>query len=427
METAGATLTADDIQAILGWERVQGLAEVMNYPGVLLRAPEVMAKLRAARGRPVDGHAPGLSGRELNAYVAAGIGSDHECTTLDEARAKLRRGMHIFVREGSTARNLGLCFLCHAGQCPLCHFCTDDRHPHTLLAEGHVDAILREAMERGLDPVLAVQMATINTARYFGLQGVGAVAPGFRADLLVLGDVRSFQIDMVFSAGKLVAREGEYLRSVTTAPHPGNSVRVDAAGLNLRIPAGTGLARVVGVVPGQVVTEALLCEPAVRDGEVVSDPGRDLLKLAVVERHRGTGNVGLGLVQGMGLKRGAMASTVAHDAHNIVVVGASDSDMRAAVNYVAEVGGGQVVLEGDWVKAAVPLPIAGLMSDRPLEEVRDGVRLLSEAALELGCGLPDPLMALSFLALPVIPYLKLTDKGLVDVSAFRLVPLFEQP
>ncbi len=425
LETAGAELTVAEIAELLKHERVLGLAEMMNYPGVLLRVPAVLEKLRIAGDRPIDGHAPGLTGPDLNAYIAAGIRSDHECTTLDEAREKLRRGMHLFIREGTTARNLhALLPLVTPANAPLCHWCTDDRHPDTLLSEGHVDDLVRQAIAGGMDPVTAIQMATINTARYFGLRDVGAVAPGFRADLLVLSDLSAVRVDLVFAAGKMAAREGAYLRPVVPVPPPGNPVRVDVAALDLTIPAGEGPARVIGVIPNQIVTDDLRLEPTLTDGQVASDPARDLLKIAVIERHRGTGQVGLGLVQGMGLKRGAIASSVAHDSHNLVVIGAEDAEMRAAIAAVVEMGGGQVVVADGQVQAACPLPIAGLMSDRPLKEVRDRVAALTGAAHALGCTLPDPLMTMSFLALPVIPALKLTDKGLVDVNRFDLVPLF---
>jgi adenine deaminase len=438
METAGAELTAADIEAILAHDRVLGLAEMMNYPGVLFRVPAVLEKIKIAGDRPVDGHAPGLSGLDLNAYVAAGVRSDHECTDLDEAREKLRRGMHIFIREGTTARNLHtllpLVLPSHGRREPgvgadshLCHFCTDDRHPETLLAEGHIDDLVRKAVAQGLDPVTAIQMASINTAEYLGLRGVGAVAPGYRADLLVLDDLQTVQVARTFTAGRLVAEQGRFLLSPAELPRVPiqPSVHVDVSALDFTIPAGKGPARVIGAIPGQVVTEDLRLAPTVVGGRVVSDPARDLLKIAVVERHRGTGHVGLGLVHGVGLKRGAIASSVAHDSHNIVVIGADEAEMQAAVAAVASMGGGQVAVAGGEIRAACPLPIAGLMSDRPLEEVRDQVAALTEGAHALGCTLPDPLMTMSFLALPVIPALKLTDKGLVDVGKFELVPMFE--
>jgi adenine deaminase len=428
METAGAELNADDIEQLWAYPRVIGLGEMMNFPGVLFRVPAVLDKIRAAAGRPIDGHAPGLSGRDLNAYVAAGIRSDHESTQLEEAREKLRRGMHLMIREGTTARNLQtLLPIVTPGNARFCHFCTDDRHPDTLLSEGHIDDVVRKAIAWGLDPVMAVQMATINTAQYFGLRDVGAVAPGYRADLLILDDLEAVDIAQVYAGGQLVAEKGDFLLERSQLPHVPvqPSMHVALSEIDLRISAGEGQTRVIGVIPEQVVTEALRLRPTTDGGFVVSDPERDLLKIAVVERHHGTGNVGLGLVQGVGLQRGAIASSVAHDSHNIVVVGTSDQEMKAAVAAVVEMAGGQVVLAGGEVQAACALPIAGLMSDRPLEEVRDQVEAMTEAAHALGCTLPDPLMTLSFLALPVIPALKLTDKGLVDVNAFDFVPLFE--
>jgi adenine deaminase len=427
METAGAELTAADIEALMAHERVLGLAEMMNFPGVLFRVPSVLEKLRIAGDRPVDGHAPGLSGLDLNAYVAAGVGSDHECTELDEAREKLRRGMHIFVREGTTARNLhALLPLVTPINARLCHFCTDDRHPDTLLSEGHIDDVVRKAIAWGLDPVLAIQMASINTAEYFRLRHRGAVAPGYQADLLVLDELETVQVSQVYAGGLLVADGGQFLPSAADLPEVPiqPSVHLDVAGLDFGIPAGQGPARVIGAIPNQVVTDELRIEPTVVDGYVVSDPERDLLKMAVIERHGNTGNVGLGLVKGVGLKHGAIASSVAHDSHNLVVIGASDAEMQAAVAAIARMGGGQVAVAGGEVRAACPLPIAGLMSDRPLEEVRNQVEALTRAAHELGCTLLDPFMTMSFLALAVIPNLKLTDLGLVDVNKFDLVPLF---
>ena len=427
METAGAELTAEDIKELLAHERVLGLAEMMNFPGVLYRVPSVLDKIRIAGNRPVDGHAPGLSGLDLNAYLVAGIGSDHECTELEEAREKLRGGMHIFVREGTTARNLdALVPLVTPANARRFHLCSDDRHPATLLSEGDIDDTVRKAIAAGLDAITAIQMATINTAEYFRLRHLGAVAPGYRADLLVLDDLDTLQVSQVYTRGTLVAEGGTLVPSSAAFPRVPiqPSVHVDLSALDLTIEAGPGTARVIGVIPEQVITEDLRLEPTVQDGKVVSDPSRDLLKIAVVERHRGTGNAGLGLVKGMGLRQGAIASSVAHDSHNIVTVGASDSDMRAAVAAIAEMGGGQVVVVAGQIRAACPLPIAGLMSDQPLEVVRAQVDRVTEAVRALGCPLPDPLMTLSFLALPVIPTLKLTDKGLVDVNRFDFVPLF---
>ena len=427
METAGAELTAADIQGLWSHKRVLGLAEMMNFPGLLYRVPAVLDKIKAAGDRPIDGHAPGLTGLDLNAYIGAGVGSDHECTVLDEAREKLRKGMHIFIRDGTTSRNLhSLLPLVTPGSSKLCHFCTDDRHPETLLTEGHIDDIVRKAIAWGLDPVTAIQLATINTAEYFGRRNVGAVAPGYRADLLVLDDLATVQVSQVYTSGELVAYDGSFLPSAAALPHVPiqPSVHVDLSALDFALPAGEGLARVIGVPLNQIGTDDLRMEAATENGYVVSDPERDVLKMAVIERHHATGNTGLGLVKGVGLRHGAIASSVAHDSHNIVVIGANDDDMRAAVMAIVDMGGGQVVIAGGETHAACPLPIAGLMSDRPLEEVRAQVAALNEAAHGLGCTLPDPLMTMAFLPLAVIPTLRLTDKGLVDVNKFDFVPLF---
>ena len=427
METSGAKLGAADLEPLFDHPRVIGLAEVMNFPGVFLGVPEVLAKIEAAGDRPIDGHAPGLSGPRLNAYAAAGIGSDHECTTLDEAREKLRLGFHIFIREGTAARNLdALLPLVTSDNAAFCSFCTDDRHPQDLIDEGHIDALVRMALDRGLDPLTAIQMATINTARYFGLRGLGAVAPGYRADLIVFEGFEKFSARLVYSDGRLVAKNGEYLGPRPEAPTPpGSGVKVKWDAVNFEMPVGSSAsARVIEAVPGQIITRQSVEELRIDDGHAVADPARDLLKIAVIERHRASGNVGVGFVRGFGLERGAIASTVAHDNHNIVVVGASDSDMLAAARAVAETGGGQAVVADGATLAAVPLSIAGLMSELPLEEVRDRVEQMTAAARELGGTLPDPLMTMSFLALAVIPELKITDLGLVDVTEFRLVPLF---
>jgi len=424
METSGAELTAADLEPLFDHPRVIGLAEVMNFPGVFLGVPEVLAKIEAAGGRPVDGHAPGLTGKNLNAYVAAGVGSDHECTELEEAREKLRRGMHILIREGTTARNLkALLPLVTSSNSAFCSFCTDDRHPEDLLEEGHIDALIRMATSQGLDPITAIQLATINTANYFGLAGLGMVAPGYRADLVVFDDLRDFRARTVFSEGVRVAEDGEYLGARPKPPQPpGSGVNVDWSRVDLSLRAEAGArARVIHAIPGQIVTGQSTEELTVRDGNGVADPERDLLKIAVIERHKGTGNVGVGFVTGFGLKKGAIASTVAHDNHNIVVVGATDDDMMAAARAVADTGGGQCVVADGEVVASAPLPIAGLMSDLPLEDVRDRVEAMTVASGELGGELPDPLMTMSFLALAVIPRLKITDKGLVDVERFEVV------
>jgi adenine deaminase len=427
METAGARLEASDLEPLFEHPRVIGLAEVMNFPGVFLGAPDVLAKIEAAGDRPVDGHSPGLSGALLNAYTAAGIGSDHECTQLEEAREKLRCGMHIFIREGTAARNLeALLPLVKPENAVNCSFCTDDRHPEDLLDEGHIDALVRMAIAEGLDPITAIQMATINTANYFGLRGLGMLAPGYRADMIVVDDLKDFRARIVFGEGRIVAEDGDYKGARPTPPAPpGGGVKVNWEAVDLAVPlTGEAKVRVIDAIPGQIVTGQSVESLKAENGRAVTDPGRDLLKIAVIERHRATGNVGVGFVRGFGLERGAIASTVAHDNHNIVVVGADDSDMMAAARAVAETGGGQAVVADGRVLESVPLPIAGLMSDLPLEQVRDRVEAMGKAARGLGGTLPDPLMTMSFLALAVIPELKITDQGLVDVNEFKPVPLF---
>jgi len=427
LETAGARLGAEDLALLMEEDRVLGLAEMMNYPGVLLRDEEVMAKLALAEGRPVDGHAPGLSGRDLSAYIAAGIGSDHECTSIEEAQEKVRAGMHIMLREGSAAKNLrDLLPLVTAKNAARFLFVSDDRHPDDLLGQGHIDFMVRTAVEQGLEPIMALQIASYNAACYFGLSHLGAVAPGYRADIVILDDLESLCPVKVIKDGALAAEEGRLCVSLKPAGGAeGRSMNIaPLSPASFRIAAGEGQARVIGLVDGQIVTRSLFLEPRVEEGFVVSDTGRDILKMAVVERHRGTGNIGKALVQGFGLAFGALATSVAHDSHNIAVVGVSDEEMLDAVRAVQQMGGGLVALAEGVVQSRLPLPVAGLMSEARLEEVQQGLESCIAAARGLGCRLTDPFMTLSFLCLPVIPELKLTDRGLVDVGEFRLVGMF---
>jgi len=411
LATSGARLTAADLATLADRPRVLGLAEVMNVPGAVLGDPEVHAKLDIFAGRPVDGHGPGLGGRWLDAYIACGVGSDHECLTADEAMEKLRRGMRVFLRQSTGAKNLvDLLPAVSPATLTRCALCTDDRHPHDLLDEGHIDHLLRLAIKHGLDPVEAICLATLSAADAFGLSDRGAVAPGRRADLVVCSDLERFQAEIVFAGGRMVARDGEPVCDWPAAD-PGKrsmpaAVVVDVDALDFRVPATGPSCRVIGIVPGQIVTEHLVMELPVQNGSALPDLDRDIVTLAVVERHHGSGNVGVGFVRGLGLGRGAIAGTVAHDHHNLVVM-----------------GGGLVAVDGDQVLARLPLPVAGLMSDRSLAEVRTGLDDLSTAATQLGCTHPDPFMILSFLALEVIPALKLTDRGLVDVERFELVPV----
>lgn len=434
MGTAGAELSASDLLPMADLPRVLGLAELMNVPGLVLGFPDVLAKVESFRDRVIDGHAPGISGRWLQAYVGAGPGSDHECTTAAEMLEKLRLGMRVFIRESTAAKNLRALIPAITPQnSRRCAFCTDDRHPADLLDEGHLDHLIRLAVAEGLDPVTAIQMATLNAAEWFRLRDRGAIAPGLRADLVVFSDLKNFRPEMVFSAGHLVAQAGEPVGRWEAPPADDSpvreTVRVEWERVSLRIGAPDAGARrvrvrVIGAIPDQVLTEHRVEELPVRDGEVVADPERDILKLAVIERHRGTGNVGLGFVQGMGLRQGALAGSVGHDAHNLIVAGCDDVSMMTAARAVAGMGGGLAVAVGEQVLATVPLPVAGLMSDQPVETVRFQMDGLTRAARSLGTALPDPLMTLSFLPLEVIPALKLTDQGLVDVEQFAFVSLF---
>jgi adenine deaminase len=405
---------------------VLGLAEMMNYPGVIQGDPVVLDKLRAFAHVVRDGHAPQLTGRDLVAYAAAGITSDHECTTAEEAREKARLGMYVFVRESSVARNLAdlLPAITPANSRRFC-FCTDDRHPADLLDEGHIDFLIRKAVRLGLDPVIAIQMATLNPAEHFRLHDRGAIAPGRVADLVVFSDLYDLRPEMVFRHGMQVAENGRPLwEPVNRKVALRSTMNIAWDRVSFRIPAQGRRIHVIGVIPDQLITRHLIEEARILDGEAVADPARDLLKIAVIERHRATGQMGLGFVKGMGLRRGALASSVAHDHHNLVVVGADDVSMLTAARAVAGAGGGMAAAEGERVLALVPLPIAGLMSDQPIEAVRRQMDEVLQAARALGSELPNPLMTLSFLALEVIPELKITDIGLVDVNRFERIPLF---
>jgi adenine deaminase len=429
METAGARLTAENLQPFLKNERIVALAEMMNYPGVIHRDPEVLAKISSARQqkKPIDGHGPGLTGKPLYAYISAGIQSDHECTTAQEAKEKLMAGMHIMIRQGTGARNLqALLPVVNERTAKRMMWCTDDRHPHDLIAEGHIDSIVREAIRSGLDAVLAIQMATLNPAEYFGLHHLGAIAPGKQADLVVFEDLKNPVIEKVYCRGILLAEKEKIrseIRGPVTATVP-RSMQIDLHRVDFTIPAEKNRIRVIEIVPDQLITRQRIESIPVKNNRGVSDPSRDLLKIMVVERHKGTGNIGKGYVRGFGLKRGALASSVAHDSHNIIVVGTSDTDMQIALEAVAKMGGGLAAVLDARIMASLALPIAGLMSSAPVRKVRDQLDHLIKVAQDLGTVLKDPFMTLSFLALPVIPELKLTDIGLIDVNRFEPVSLF---
>jgi adenine deaminase len=420
-ESPRRPLAPGDLEALMRRNRVLGLAEMMNFPGVIAGDPAELDKLALEGAEHVDGHAPGVIGKELQAYAAAGIRSDHEALTVEEGRERLRAGMWLLVREASMARNLRALLPLVAEYGPgRIAFCTDDRDPEDIADNGHVNGMVRDAVAHGIEPADAILMASFHPAQWHGLSRHGALAPGYVADLLVLPDLERFVPELVLKRGREIedvprAEVPEWVRQ-TVRVHP-----VTAA--DFAIPWEGGAARAIGLVEDQVVTESLEREPLVADGHAVSDPGRDLVKLAVVERHLATGRVGLGLVSGSGLQRGALGSTVAHDAHNLVVVGADDEDMAVAVRRLADVGGGIVVVEGGSVVAECPLPVAGLLSDQPLDVVVAQSRSCNAAAAGLGWSGATPFLTLAFLALSVIPSLKLTDRGLVDVDRFALVPL----
>ena len=429
LETSGAELTGDDLTELLLSEpdRILGLGEMMNVPGVLGGDAEVWKKLRLFQHRVIDGHCPGVSGKALNAYILSGPSSDHESAELAEAREKLRKGMHLMIRQGSSEKNLiDLLPLIHAGSASNISLVTDDRHADDLLHQGHLDYTVRLAISSGLDPLLAIRTVTLSTARYFGLKDRGAIAPGYRADFLLLKDLESVAIHEVYLAGRRLD-DTDFPASRT--PPIQTSLHLPELTeelLRLEDPRDRPdrFVKAIEIVPGQIITRAVAVQPPAEDGVLQADPQQDLAKLAVVERHRSSGRVGLGLVRGLGLASGALASSVAHDSHNCIVAGTNDRDMLLALRTLKEHGGGLAVVSDQLVLASVALPLAGLMSFEPIEGVVAGLHRLRQAATDLGC--PEKLnvfMVLSFLALPVIPELRLTDLGLVDVERFQVTGL----
>ncbi len=431
LETSGARISAEEIKKLLTYPDVIGLGEMMNFPGVISGVDEVLNKIIVSKGRVIDGHAPGLGGKELNAYMAAGILSDHESTTLEEGREKLKKGMYLMIREGSSEKNLdALLPLVNDDTCRRCLFVVDDRSCSDLLREGDIDAVVRKAISRGLEPVRALQLATINPAEYFRLHDRGAIAPGYLANLVTITDLAGLELDMVFYRGNLVARQGKPMFSLPDIkPELTDTVNIKPLtqeSLSLRAERDNLTEEtypVIEIVPGQIITRKIMEKVKVNSGLIQPDTHRDILKLVVVERHKASGNIGLGLVRGFGLKRGALASSFAHDSHNIVVVGTGDADILRAIDEIERLEGGLVVCAGGEVLASLPLPVAGLLSLDPAEVVTDQFEKLEEAAASLGNLPPAPFSILSFLALPVIPELRLTDLGLVDVVEFKLLKL----
>lgn len=428
LETSGARLGLPDLAALKDEGRFLGLGEMMNYPGLLAGDPEVLAKLILFDDKIIDGHAPSLHGYELQAYLSAGIRSDHETWDRDEGIEKLQSGMMLMIREGTSAKNLAalLPLITDKNSRRFC-FVSDDLHPREILRRGHLDFMIRKAIDLGLDPVTAVQLASLNPAEYFGLRDSGAIAPGYHADLVVLTDLEDFMVDKVYKEGRLVVNEGIVIDgwSEGRPAFPARPIHIaPITPESFRIPLEGAEARIIELIPGQITTGVSYEGVKSRDHWVVSDIEKDILKLAVIERHQASGHIGLGLIRGFGLKKGALASSVAHDSHNIIAAGVSDSDLWRAVEEVRLMGGGLAVTDGARVLAKVPLEVAGLMSTVSLGLLTEQLEEVNRAARSLGCRLEEPFMSLSFLALPVIPELKLTDRGLVDVKGFQLVPLF---
>ena len=428
LETSGAELSSHDLSLLLNDERVLGIGEMMNYPAVIAKDEDVLKKIAIAKNKIVDGHAPMLKGKNLYAYISAGIRSDHECTDVNEAREKLRAGMYIMIREGTAAKNLkSLLPLVSSENSRKFIFVTDDRHLEDIYKEGHIDYLLRTAISMGIEPVRAIQMATINTAEFFGLKNLGAIAPGYVADLLVFDDIKKLKIKKVFKNGELVAQNGEIVDGII--PEYKAKVRgtVNVKWIeheDFALKSEGKYARVINVIPGEIVTKMSI-EKVNSDGDYVSsDVKNDILKVAVIERHMASGRIAKGLVKGFNLKKGAIASSVSHDSHNIVVIGAHDGDMYAAAVGVVKMQGGICAALNGQILEALPFPVAGLMSDRSADFVREKIKRLTEVARYLGSNLPDPFMAMSFLTLPPIPEIRITDRGIIDAVNFKITTLF---
>ena len=428
-ENSGAVIRAEGMGEMLGHPRVLGLGEMMDYPGVVGARQDVLDKLVVGgAGRMIDGHGPVLTGKNLNAYVMAGVGTDHECSTENEMLQPLRLGMYIQIREGSAAKNLEALI---KGVTPQNSrrvlFCTDDRHPGDILSEGHIDNNLRQAIRGGFSAVAAIRMATLNAAECYQLSHLGAIAPGYQADLIVFESLEEMRIAKVFKQGRLVAENGEALFDIVERPDDRvlNTVRLQKiVSEQLALKLDSGAVNVIRLLSHSLVTEKVVREVTVRDGVFVHDDQADILKLAVVERHKATGNIGLGLLENYGLKSGAIASTVAHDSHNLIVVGSNDSDMLTAIAEIERIGGGLTIARQGKILGSLPLPIAGLMSDSPLQEVDDKLNELLKIAYGMGVNPQlEPFMTLAFLALPVIPDIKLTDLGLFDVTRFEFMKI----
>lgn len=429
-ETSGVELNSYDLALLIDAPWVLGIAEMMNFPGVINGDASVLSKIKLGleKNKRIDGHAPHLCGMNLDAYVASGIASDHECTTPEEAIEKLRLGMYLMVREATGARDLEpLIPVLKKYNTRKCMFVTDDRHPKHL--KKHISRMVKKAVRLGVDPIKAIQMASLNTAEYFKLPNLGAIAPGYKADIAVFKDLENFEPYMVFKNGQLVAKEGELLVDTKSFKIPSLRGSVNIKWLNhddfkIKQENNKDKIKVINVIPKQLITKQTI-EPAnIKNGYAESDIENDILKIAVIERHKASGNIGLGFVKGFGLKSGAIASTVAHDSHNMIVIGTNDEDMYHAAVELVKSQGGKIVVENQKTLAHLPLPIAGLMSDKPYEEVNKKIEELEQAVKKIGCTMDDPYMSMAFLSLSVIPELKITDKGLIDVNKSEITNLF---
>ena len=430
LETSGVDLNSYDLALLIDAPWVLGIAEMMNFPGVINCDGSVLSKVRLGleKHKRVDGHAPHLSGKDLNAYVAAGIRSDHECTTVEEAVEKLRLGMYLMVREATGARDLEpLLPVLKNLNTRKCIFVTDDRHPKHLAK--HISRMVKKAVKNGVDPIKAIQMASLNTAEYFNLADLGAIAPGYRADIAVFKNLENFEPLMVFKNGKLAAKDGKMVIDTDNLKPPAlrGSVNIKylyREDLQIKTPQGKTTAKVINVIPKQLITKQTLETIKTQNDLAVSDIENDILKIAVIERHKATGNIGLGFVKGFGLKSGAIASTVAHDSHNMIVIGTNDEDMYLAAVELVKSQGGKIIVQNGKTLAHLKLPVAGLMSDKTALEVQKDIEALDKAAKQIGCKIDEPFMSMAFLSLSVIPEIKITDKGLIDVNSFEVTDLF---
>lgn len=428
-EHAGAVIDAEDMEDPILRDNILGLGEFMNFPGVVNADDATLDKLMVAKdaGKLIDGHSPGITGKALNAYCAARIRADHECDTIQDFEERLDNGMYVMLRQGSACKNLkSLLPAVTPENSRRVIFCSDDRQPKTILEEGHLDNHLRLCVEEGVDPITAIRMATLNAAECFGLDDRGAIAPGYRADIVLLDDLKDFKAEKVWVAGELTADQGKYLPEVIKediTPVMGSVHLKDFSAEKFKMNLKGNRVHTIEIQPGGVVTKKSVDEIQVKDGEFVFDPGQDIVKVAVVERHQLTGNVACGFLKGYGIKEGAVALSVAHDSHNIIVVGVSDEEMAFAVEALKEQSGGVVLVKDGKVIESMPMPIAGLMSDQSAEWVDAKLTALHEKAYEV-LGVNDdvePVMTLCFMSLAVIPELKLTDEGLFDVTKFAFI------